>query len=206
MKLIFCDHWAPAPEGWIILKESDQDITKPFPWDDNSVDRAFSCHGFEHVDLIGGITYLKEVYRVLKPGGIIRTVCPFLGDMIRTVRAVKSPALYRDYFKNSIAPHYSKEIQELEKLGLDPYVAFPQLFFDSLIKNHNHKMVWEADILGLVLKKVGFSQINICLPGESAWDESMCLERRFRGVDTALAESHGYKTFDPEGSVVEAQK
>lgn len=209
MKIILCDHWTEAP-GWDIMKEEDQDITKRFKWDDNSVDVIFSCHGLEHVDFFGGINYMKESSRCLKPGGILRTVAPFVDQLVQfnglTFKRRGGQTLKRSYINNSLKPYYPEHAEELESMGIDFATEGLPFFLDSLMKKHNHKFLWSTTLMLKVLSSIGFRDVRICLPGESEFDESTCLERRFRGVDAELAKSFGYDMFDPESLVVEAKK
>jgi predicted SAM-dependent methyltransferase len=76
MNLIFGGHWKQHEDGWEILTEKDQDITAPLKFNDNSVNAIFTEHVIEHVNLCQGIFFLKEAFRILKPGGILRTVAP----------------------------------------------------------------------------------------------------------------------------------
>jgi SAM-dependent methyltransferase len=65
---------------------SDADIVldlncEKLPFDDNSVDFAFSSHALEHLTLDGFFNVLGEVYRVLKPGGQFKLVVPYFTTM-----------------------------------------------------------------------------------------------------------------------------
>ena len=48
----------------------------PFPLPDNSVDRIHSEDCFENIEIIKYPTILKELYRILKPGGLFRLAVP----------------------------------------------------------------------------------------------------------------------------------
>ena len=52
------------------------DIEKPFPIPDNSVDRVHSEDCFEHIEISKYPSILKEIYRILKPGGLFRLAVP----------------------------------------------------------------------------------------------------------------------------------
>lgn len=54
------------------------DAAKALPFEDDSIEFVFSEHFIEHVSLKTAIGWLKEVYRVLRPGGIIRVSTPDL--------------------------------------------------------------------------------------------------------------------------------
>ena len=75
----------PYPkEGWDSLDLVDHpgiikhDLTTRLPYEDNSVDFAFSEHFVEHLSREQGLAFLKEVRRVLKPHGTFRIVIPDL--------------------------------------------------------------------------------------------------------------------------------
>ena len=73
-------------DGWfntgISLKEcwygAYLDAGKPFPFSDSTFDYIFSEHLFEHLTYKQGLNMLKECYRVLKPGGVMRLATPDL--------------------------------------------------------------------------------------------------------------------------------
>lgn len=55
-----------------INTDKEMDITKPWPHKDNSVDGIVSMQVFQQIEWRGLIKALKEAYRVLKPGGVMR--------------------------------------------------------------------------------------------------------------------------------------
>ena len=52
------------------------DIETPVPLPDNCVDRILSEHCFEHIEITKYSQILKELYRILKPGGFFRLAVP----------------------------------------------------------------------------------------------------------------------------------
>ena len=66
-------------EGFIsvdIAPPADQivDLSKPWPWPDSSVDEVLAYSVFEH--LPDKLSTMRELHRVLKPGGIARLQLP----------------------------------------------------------------------------------------------------------------------------------
>jgi len=204
MKIVLGNHWCEAPEGWTVLKEEQQDMTKTFQWQDNSIDAIFSEHCVEHLPFEGAISYFKESLRVLKPNGILRTVCPCIDKMIK----FKNDAIGQHYCDVQTKHYYQNEDKALQDLGLKGVNEEPIAFmFDSLFKGHNHRFIWSSSLMKKVLEKVGFSQVNIVEPGNSLFEEKTELERIIRGVDPEYClKEFGVTKFDPESLVIEAKK
>ncbi len=71
--------------GWVNLdlaynhpKYGHVNLTSEWPFPDSSASAVYSEDFIEHLDQRGQIIFLSEALRVLRPGGIIRTVCPEL--------------------------------------------------------------------------------------------------------------------------------
>jgi predicted SAM-dependent methyltransferase len=59
------------------------DLRKGIPLESNSVSVVYSSHVLEHFQKEAAPSFLKEVHRVLEPGGIIRIVVPDLEQIVR---------------------------------------------------------------------------------------------------------------------------
>lgn len=64
-------------EGWT-NHDSDVDITKPLPWEANTVDMILLEHVLEHVNTHHALLCLMECCRILKPSGRLRLCIPVL--------------------------------------------------------------------------------------------------------------------------------
>ena len=102
------------------------DLNKAIPMENESVDEIYSFHFLEHVDDFDA--FMKEVHRVLKPGG----------KMIGTVPHFSNPYFYSDpthnsffglytfsyysanqrYFRRKVPVFYSSDLFDLEKVKL----------------------------------------------------------------------------------------
>lgn len=71
------------------------DLNKGLPFEDSSIDEIYSFHFLEHVEDLQFI--LKEIHRVLKPGG----------KKVATVPHFANPYFYSDYTHNSFFGLYS---------------------------------------------------------------------------------------------------
>jgi SAM-dependent methyltransferase len=59
------------------------DISRRFPFTDNSIDAIFASHLLEHIPRKDALHCLTECHRVLKPGALIRLAIPDLDALIR---------------------------------------------------------------------------------------------------------------------------
>jgi len=59
------------------------DVGKRFPFEDACADAVFASHLLEHMPLDVAANCLREIYRVLKPGGIVRLGVPDLDLLVR---------------------------------------------------------------------------------------------------------------------------
>jgi len=66
------------------------DVTKTYPFDDETFDYVFSEHMIEHISHAQGQHMLKECFRVLKHGGKIRISTPDLSFLILLYQSDKS--------------------------------------------------------------------------------------------------------------------
>lgn len=82
------------------------DIRKPLPSDSGSVDAIYSSHMIEHLTRDEGERFLRECYRVLRPGGNIRVVVPDLEGVVRK------------YLEGGIS-----SLEFVDVLGVAPYEA-----------------------------------------------------------------------------------
>jgi len=98
--------------------DSEVDITKRLPYDDNSVDFVFIEHCVEHISGPQVLGFFEEVYRILKHGGVFRLCIPVLDH------------LKRDHAKDIIRGHGHLTIWSRE---LTPMVLWAAGFPDDAI-------------------------------------------------------------------------
>ncbi len=177
LKVLFGAHWSNNP-GWLLLKESDQDITKNLNFPDTSVDAIFTEHVIEHLDFQDAIKFMKESLRVLKKNGVFRVVCP----MLEVVQASDLSGENGECEVNRILVNYGTENTTLQNLGLAGVKEFPRIFlFNDVFMQHGHKFIWTGDLMVQVLQAVGFSKVEIRAIGEGV-NPDYCIERRCRSV------------------------
>ena len=93
------------------------DVMKfPWPFKDNSIKEIFCSHYLEHVPRGDGYNdplfqFMDEIYRILKPGGLARFVCPYY----TSVRAVQDPTHLR-FISEPMFQYFNQDWRKLNKL------------------------------------------------------------------------------------------
>jgi SAM-dependent methyltransferase len=206
-RVIFGGHWSDH-EGWLVLNEFDQDITKRLQFPDASVDCVFTEHVLEHIPFVSAIDFIAESYRILRPGGILRIVCPGF-ERIMNFNFSDGNPLNSAYFEKLIVGASPEKDARLREIGLKGLSEDPRLFFvNNLFTMHGHRFIWSQDLMKKVMEAVGFTSARGEKPGTGRVRE-YCIERKRRGVylgknwkEDAAGEPH----FDAESIVVEAIK
>ncbi len=140
---------------------------KNFPFQDNTFDYIFSEHMIEHINREQGADMLKECYRVLKPGGVLRVATPDLDAFLGlTIENPDEDQLY-----------YIKWISE--KFLPSDHNYRPKLVINNAFYNWGHRYIYDENTLRKALQEAGFGEIRHCEIGKS---EHSCLEN---------IESHG---------------
>jgi predicted SAM-dependent methyltransferase len=116
------------------------DVKQGIPCQDNDVDIINHSHLLEHLDRIEGFQFLKECYRVLKPGGIIRISVP------------DGKKLIGDYVYGRI-----KDYRYIN-VGVEKAEDDAEALYELLMSNH--KTIYDDVSLSGLLKKVGFKDIT----------------------------------------------
>jgi predicted SAM-dependent methyltransferase len=122
-----------------------RELTKPLPFKDSSVDFVYTSHFMEHLSFSDAGALFKEIYRVLKIGGVARIILPDLRyDIDRYLENVeKNPSKAADIL--------------MEGLNVISKSRDPHLWLYD-----NHSMVDK-------LLKAGFSKVE-----ESEYKKGLC--------------------------------
>lgn len=111
------------------------DITKPLKCNNNYWDGVFIEHTNEHILFSQNYDLLRELYRTMKPGAIIRIVAPDLNKYLnwKTLKSTE-PKMAR-------------------------YYSLPEAI-SNLTQNHLHLSVWNFELMAELLEEVGFCDIE----------------------------------------------
>ena len=154
------------------------DVRKRFPLPDASFDFVFSEHMIEHLTYAEGQVCLRECFRVLRPGGTIRTATPSLERLARLYES--SSDVHRRYMQWAVNT-------------LDPEVdaALPGVVVNNFFRSWGHRFIYDEQTLGHALTTAGFVDIAECDIGQSNHQELVGLEHHL----AEAPELNEYETF-----------
>ena len=110
------------------------DLARSVPFPDQSVDVVYSSHFLEHLLRKDALQLLRESWRVLKPGGVIRVAVPDLSHALDLYAAGQKAAMLANYF-----------------------------FVDDLESTlARHKYMYDYELLETALIEAGFSGVHRC--------------------------------------------
>jgi predicted SAM-dependent methyltransferase len=115
------------------------DMTQYIPFPDNFVDLIYTSHFLEHLTYEEGAAFLKECYRVMKPGAIMRTVVP-------DEKLIQASL---DYC-----------IGEFDELNEGCSKAHTKLQKYWALVHSGHKSAYDSQTIELALKEAGFPCIK----------------------------------------------
>ena len=169
-------------QGYGRVKEADgalllnYNLLKKWPVDDNAVRFIAGSHFIEHLDLNHGIQFLKESFRVMKPGGVIRLSCPDLEIYVRNYVEKNM-----DFFENELIREWCAFSQ-----AETPGEMLAAKAYDS---GGTHKWFYDFDSLAHILGVAGFKDIKRCTRLEGKVPELDALELPERELETVYVEA-----------------
>jgi len=131
-----------------------RDARKGLPLLNETVDFVYTSHFLEHLTREEASKLIKECYRVLKPGGWIRLVCPDLRILARKyLEGDISYPLFHVSHKAQLSQAF------IESLCLvDNRPLFVKLFSPGF----SHLSMYDSDSAANILSECGFKVINVC--------------------------------------------
>lgn len=121
------------------------DIEQPLPIKDNSYDLIYMSHILEHVTWYNTVTVLKELLRILKPGGTIEIFVP---DIDKIISAYQKGIIPDEWYK------YNEE--------KNPFLWFVgRLFTYGTHDTDFHRAVFNKKHLKECLEKAGFVDVMV---------------------------------------------
>jgi len=127
------------------------DATKAIPLETSSVDCIYTSHMFEHLSQQGAISFLKEVKRVLKSGGVVRIAVPDLKIAVD------------NYLKSNDADAFIRNLL-VQAPPINTLKQKIHLFFSGY---RHHQWMYDGNSLTKLLLVMGFKNVEICTDGNT---------------------------------------
>jgi predicted SAM-dependent methyltransferase len=148
-----------CPKDWVNVDMIGGDMRMNLGWslpfEDQRFRLVFSAHAFEHLDYhSAGPRLLREVWRVLRPDGVLRLVVPNLAAYAEAY-ASRNNKFFRDFDK--VRPEFGSPagyITPMSKLLMMGGSAVrPGMWFE-------HKMGYDFETLCRMLTEAGFASVS----------------------------------------------
>jgi predicted SAM-dependent methyltransferase len=153
-------------EDWVnvdVLRDPEgrclrMDAAKAWPFSPNSAKFVNSEHFIEHLSAEAASSYLREAYRVLRPGGVIRTSTPDLAAICRSMLERDSGDLDVHRSHGYIASTHGEMV-------------------NNYVYGSGHRRLYDEEMLALLLVEAGFEEPRRRSYGESDHDELKGIDR-----------------------------
>lgn len=154
------------------------DISQPLPFADAAVGWVYAEHLIEHVPLPVAVRWLREVHRILVPGGRLRLTTPDLGKYVEGYLAGEK--------------FFARHRRRVD-LGIGvapPMPARNAFMFNQIFYLYGHKWLYDQAELEYVLTQAGFepAAIEPCSYRCGADAEIANLDQMFRNDETLYLE------------------
>jgi predicted SAM-dependent methyltransferase len=142
----------------VVYKDSNvvyMNLNKPWNYSNDSLDVVYGSHVFEHLSLKTAELLLKEAYRCLRPGGVIRLAVPDLYKICKKYIADYESGDEKAYEFILWAINMHREGQYGANLNMAKKFVFELQGYP-----HQHKFMYDEKSLGNKLKNWGFVDIH----------------------------------------------
>lgn len=155
------------------------DIRMGLPFADGSKRGVFSEHCLEHFPLPEAARLLREMRRVLAPGGTLRLVVP---DGELYLRA------YVHRLDGEPGPRFPYEDSERAQAGWTPIVSVNRVFYQDRESLFGHRIIYDFQLLAQLLRAAGFDQVARRRFGEGS-DPRLLIDTPARQCESLYVEA-----------------
>jgi predicted SAM-dependent methyltransferase len=159
-------------DGWlngdILPRRRDYiylDATQPLPFAANTFAFIYTEHMIEHIAYHAARDFVRECYRILRPGGVLRISTPDLAVLTNMYLRSDDPIgdRYVEYAVRSYVPHATHNVK-----------AF---VLNNFFYNWGHAFIFDHETLATLLRDTGFTDLSWNPPHESDRPELQRLEK-----------------------------
>lgn len=126
------------------------DLGKGLPFADDTLRGVFSEHCLEHFPLPEAAKLLREMRRVLVPGGTVRLVVPDGELYLRT---------YVRRLDGDPATRFPYEESERTQAGWTPMVSLNRVFYQDRESPFGHRTIYDFQMMQQLLRNAGFDRV-----------------------------------------------
>lgn len=154
------------------------DVVRGLPVKDNSATRVYSDQVLEHLPLHHCRIALRNVHRILKPGGVFRFFVPDLEYFVRIYETARANADANAAHDLLISTGLGLQHRRLGTIGR---------MLDAL-RNSNHLWGWDEASMGKELADAGFVRVRRIRYGDTEDREFYAIEQfsEFKNCDKSL--------------------
>ena len=158
------------------------DVTHGLPYPDTSVEVVYSSHMLEHLPRQSAEWFVREAYRVLKPGGVLRIAVP---DLERKARDYLVRLELDSRHENASAALPADEFMQSTLLGVETRWTWrhPGEMYRAILAR-GHLWMWDGPSLSGLLFGIGFGDVR-----EKGFRESVISEIEQLDVEERRGES-----------------
>ncbi len=154
------------------------DIRKPLPFSDGSASAIYASHVLEHLYLEEAQRLIREAFRVLGPGGILRVVVPDLHAIVQEYLGERPFGQLSGEF-GSLRPADRVNHRLLMHSPNTPTGNLLYRIYNAWQDFHSHKWMYDSDSLTVLFQAAGFADTQ----------RRGCRQSRIENVDKIEDES-----------------
>jgi ubiquinone/menaquinone biosynthesis C-methylase UbiE len=149
------------------------DATKRIPFGDDAVSVVYSSHMLEHLDRAEAKSFMRECYRVLKPGGKLRVAVP---DLFPLARAYVAGGSADDFLAACV-------------LELGKPRGLAARLHNLVFGGRDHHWMYDGASLSRLMSDAGFAGPVILEAGSTTIEEPGELDLREREAESVYVEA-----------------
>jgi ubiquinone/menaquinone biosynthesis C-methylase UbiE len=134
------------------------DFRKPLPFPDCSADAVYASHVLEHLYREQGQQLIRESFRVLVLGGIVRIVVPDLNSIVREYLGDR-PFGEHSFAENALPPGDLLNERLLMRWPSPTRGNVVMRVYEAWQDFHSHKWMYDEQSLSNLLRSVGFVDV-----------------------------------------------
>ncbi len=144
-------------DGSTINPDIIHDVRERLPWEDDSVDEVIFRESLEHFNREDGYEVLKEIYRILKPGGTLDLTVPNAPMQLIALCLCVNESVTIEQWLDPHEPPWGWPKYHEDLMGATHRTLFKG---KDMGQGDSHKTLYNAKTLSTVLQSIGFVLVS----------------------------------------------